>query len=469
MPTLWDMSSGGSAIRRGLRISLIEAAVTGAMFAATETWLVPLLVQGLGAAAYVIGLLTIIPQLGVVSFGAFARPIIVFLGGNRRTVLLTSYAQIAFLAGLSVPLHWPHASWAVPVALSLSIAIGLNGAISGPAWISWMGDLVPRSIMGRYLGWRWRIFAPSKLFFGFLFALAIEHWPPVNGPWGFQIVFAIAALSRVASTWLLRKQPEPRLRPVLRGPESQKGFSPTVGLWGFLCTMHRTDLGRWTMVWASLNFGMMIAGPFFSVYMLKARPLGLELDYSTYWWLANASTISRFVGVAILSRMVDLYGPSAMLRVAVLGIFSTPIVWIMTTDLLWLFTVEILNGLAWSAAECSVIVLLFTCNRDPLQRTRLIGYHQFVAGMAVVVGSSIGTILIKPGVLPELDGSEFRTLFLISIVMRLPALVMAAIMLPTLKTLDPEQTRGLWRMVPGAGLTMTIGRGLLGVFRRPEG
>ncbi len=470
MATLWRSEPLPSDIRRGMRISLLEAAVVGAMFAATETWLVPLLVQRLGAAAHVIGLLTIIPQLGVITLGAVAHPVILFLGGNRRTVLLASAFQVLLLVGLIVPVCYPERPWATDMALWLSISMGLSGAIGGPAWTAWMGDLIPRSMLGRYLGWRWRIFLPAKLVIGFLFAIAIKEWPADHEPWGLVLVFASAALARAISTWLVSRQPMPPTRRIVRGSESDKRSSTDVTLLHFLRTLSRTDIGRWTMVWSALLIGVLMAGPFFSVYMLK--PIdegGLGLDPRTYWWMINVSTISRFAVVALVGRLVDLCGAAAVLRVAVVGITVIPAAWICTTDLRWLILTEVASGCAWTAAECSVGVLLFSCNRDPLQRVRLIGFHQVVAGCAMVLGSTIGTELLRLDALPHFEGSPFRALFLLSMAMRVPSVVLALTLLPRLRDLDPAETAGLWRMIPGAGVTMTIGRGLLGAFRRPEG
>ncbi|MBA3708638.1 MAG: hypothetical protein H0W83_07465, partial [Planctomycetes bacterium] len=374
MATLWQ--PGGSAIRRGIRISLLEAIMAGSMFAATETWLVPLLQQRLGAAAYIIGVLTVISQLGVVSLGVLARPVILWIGGYSQATIFTCWVQVVSLLGLSLPLYYPNADWAVPVAVSLSILHGLAGAIMAPAWLAWMGDLVPRPMMARYLAWRWRIFAPTKLVFGLVFALAVTHWPASQGPYGFQIVLLIAAVGRLASIWLLMRQHVPKPRPTLRGPESLRGSPAMVSLWAFVRTMHRTDIGRMTMVLTALSFGVLIAGPFFMSYMLEPRPIGLELDEVTYWWLVNTGTVTRFVMVAIMGHMVGLYGASALLRVAVIGVTVVPAVWAWTTNIWCLFAVEILSGTSWCAIETSAGVLLLSCNRDPAQRMRLIGYHQ---------------------------------------------------------------------------------------------
>ena len=186
-------------LREGLRCGVLEALVVGGMFAATETWLVPLLVQRLGAAASVIGLLTIIPQLTGIGLGPLSRRIIDLLGGNKRASLTTGSIQIGCLTLLSVPLHASGQSWAVPTATGLIIVFGAVGAIGGPSWIAWMGGLIPRSVQGRFTGRRNRVFHASRLGCAAAFAGLIHFLPIAESPWGLQAILLLATLSRIAS------------------------------------------------------------------------------------------------------------------------------------------------------------------------------------------------------------------------------------------------------------------------------
>jgi hypothetical protein len=71
--------------------------------------------------------------------------------------------------------------------------------------------------------------------------------------------------------------------------------------------------------------------------------------------------------------------------------------------------------------------------------------------------------------LPQINESGFHTLFLISACMRLPAVILALRFLPKLRSLNAEESAGLWRLVPGTGMVQTLSRGLMGFFRKPEG
>lgn len=461
-------------IRDGLRFCGLEALVVGGMFAVTEAWLVPLLQTWLGAAAAVIGLLTVIPQLAGIGLGPWSKGIIALCGGNRLTAIIAAIVQVGCLVGLSVPLHAHAQPWAVPLAATLIILFGLVGVIAAPAWIAWMGGLIPRPLMGRFTGLRNRLFHSSRLACAAAFAGIIYLLPLKDGPWGLQLLLLLAAASRMTSLVMLCRQPEPPERPFLRGAISQQHVIEAGGLRGFICNMPRSLLGRWTLVWGLLHLGVMIAGPFFASYMLTplvGGGLGLGDHPFLFTALIYISTVSRLITYPAAGKLVDLHGPAAVLRVAVVLITLIPIGWVMSSSLWVLMCFEVLSGIAWGLAESAVGPLLFSCDRDPQRRAQLVGWHQSVVLTFIVVGSGIGTLLVSAPWLPVITGSSFHTLFLMSMVMRIPAVILALRLLPRLKDLphDHEGHGQLWRLIPGAGVTLTVSRGLGGVFRRTEG
>ena len=202
-----------SAVRRGLRFGMLEGAVIAAMFVCMEAWMVPLLQTRLGAAASIIGLLTFIPQLGIVTHAPWAGQMINRLGGNKRAAILVCWLQTALIAAMILPLHVPDAAWAVPFATACICIFGLTGVIAGPAWVAWMGDLIPSQVRGSFQAQRARIFHICKLVSAAAFMGIMHLWPAAHSGWGLQAVIACAILSRLASIWCLRQQPEPMPRP----------------------------------------------------------------------------------------------------------------------------------------------------------------------------------------------------------------------------------------------------------------
>ena len=459
-----------------MAIAVIEGLVVAAMLGFAESFIVPILQTRLLATPSQIGLLTIIPLLGTVFTGIMLGRLIRLLGGNKRAVVLHALVQSVLLGGLSIPLHNPTAEWAVPVGITLAVSVALAGSIGGPAWINWMGALVPRRLQSRYLAYRSRVVILVKLGFACVFAQVLHLLPAEVGPWGLQILIIIAVVSRLVSAWLIHIQYDPPARPAGHLHTDRLHQHGTTSFADFLRTITTTDLGRWTLVWALLHFGVMLAGPYFAVYMLSAAPRGLGLSPGwTYVMLIQMAVLVRVAAYPVAGRLVDLYGPAAVLRVAVCGIMVVPVAWALTSSIPLLLLTEVVSGFCWCMAEVAVGVLLFTCHRDPFKRSHLIGYHQSVVNAMAVLGAVGGAVALVGGVdaesslLPALDNSDFHTLFLLSAVLRLPAVILALHFLPRLRALRAEESAGLWRMLPGTDLVLTLSRGLTGFFRRPEG
>jgi MFS family permease len=454
-----------SPLQRCLTLAVLEAMVVAGLSVVFEAWLVPLLQKRLGASAQLVGWLTIAPMFASGLLGPVASPIIAALGGNKRTALLTCWVQIAGLALLAAPLWLPGEAWAKPVGMAICIAIIGIGAVGGPAWMAWMGGMIPRHIRGRYHTGRLRLWTLMRLGFAVLFAVIMEHWKAGESAIGLQLVLGIGILSRVASWWLMRQQAE--LPPKLHPPGSSTGrvaLQEARDFASFLRSIARTDLGKWTLVWATLHMGTMLAGPYFSYYWLLRREdggLGLGDDYRLYTALLYTSTLTRMLAFPICGRLVDRFGSGAILRLAVIGITVIPLGHALSTSMPVLIATEVCSGLSWCMAESAVGVLLYSCSSDPLHRARLIGYHQSVVCIVIVVASFVGGWLIPR--LPELHGSHYRSLFLLSAVLRLPAVVLALRLLPRLH--GEAQVRGLWRLIPGAVPSIVLGRGVVRAFK----
>ncbi len=452
-------------VRRGLYYAMIEGAVVGGLFVCLEAWLVPLMQDRLQAAAYVIGLLTLIPQIGFILLSPFTGAMIRRMGGNKAASLTVVWWQIALVAGLSIPLHGAGQPWAIPLAVVMISAFGLTGVIGGPAWIGWVSGFVPRQISGSYQARRMRLFNITKLGFAALFAGIAHLLPIAQSPWGLQLIIAIAALSRLASWWCLQRQPVVE-RPVSRQPLSKRSAEAATGLRDFVHTLHSTDFGRWTLVWATFQGGVMVAGPFFASYMIASpQQGGLGLEPFSYSLLLYVSVVSRILFYPLAGHMVDVFGPRSVMRLAFIGIFLLPITWAATASLPILLLNEVLAGLAWACAEISIGGLLFSSHPDPLRRTELVGWFNTISASFMGLGTLLGTVLID--VVPPIAGSRYHTIFLLSMALRVPGLILALRWLPGLRAMRPEEGQHLMQTLPGVELVSAFGRGLANIFRRP--
>ncbi|MEK7414519.1 MAG: MFS transporter [Planctomycetota bacterium] len=466
-------------IRRGLYWSILEGAVVGTMFVCLEAWLVPLLQGRLHASTWIIGFVSLIPQIGVIGLSPMTGRIVSALGGAKRACITSAWWQIILIALLSVPLHAAGSAWAIPVAVTLICLFGLTGIVNGPAWVAWMGALLPPSISGRYQANRARIFHVLKLIFAGVFALTIHYLPVELGPWGLQIVLLTAVISRLLSVHCLEQQPDaPQRLRQKNQPPSLRSLEAAVGMWGFIRTMQRTDIGRWTLAWATFQGGCAVVGPFFASYMISAKEEGgLALDPWSYSLLLYTSAISRIVFLPFVGRLVDLYKPRSALRFSFILILFIPVAWAVTDSIPLLVVNEILSGFAWAIAECAIGSLLFACHGDPARRAELIGYFNTVTAIMVAIGIILSTSFIgvfteivkNPsvrGFLPMYLQNPFHMVMLLSVLLRIPGLILALRWLPRLRPLTESERGTLFSAMPGAAVAGGLGKGLK-LFRLP--
>lgn len=454
-------------LRGGIAASLVEGAAVGVLFNVLEQWLVPLLHVRLGAATTAIFLLTLIPLAFNAVIGPWAGRIISRLGGHRQATIGVGIFQAACLALLAGPVLCPEVPGALPGALALAIAIPASMALSQPAWFAWTGTFVPTMLQGRYFGQRNRLLMLVKLSAAAGFAGIVSLWPMGDDPRGLVVILAIASGTRLLAVAMLRRQPELAPRHPPRSARSAAALAVPGGFPDFVRGLRNTHFGRWNIVWSALFFGFMLAGPAFAPYMLtpvEHGGLGLAERPLLFTALVASCQVMRLLAYPLTGWIIDRVGPTLVLRWAVLGITIVPLSWALVTDVPTLIAIEVVNGLCWCAAECAALVITLGCHADPAGRIRLIGYHQTLLGVVQAGAVGLGMVLLP--LLPPLEGSSFRSLFLVSVVLRIPAAILAWTMLPRLPVDVRHQLRGIWRQLPGVGLVATTSRGAFLIMRR---
>ena len=462
--------------RRALLITTWEGVVAGAMFAVTNNWFAPLLLKHLGAPDVLNAWLSVVPQaLGLLVL-PFIGSIAPRLGGNRRLAIGASLLLTALLLALQVPIHLGHpagapvAGWALACAFALVTAFSVVMTLNGPAWVAWIGGLVPRRIMGAYTTRRAQYFMLVLLTTGLLYNLLAKFLPIAAGPWGLSIIFACAAFSRIGSTLLLLRTPElaPRPRATRSAVTASQGSD---GFFAFVRALPSNPTGKLLLIMGWVWVGAMMCGPYFAPYALRPLSEGgmaLAPESTAYWLVMNANIAFRVLMLPVAGRLVDLIGPSAAIRMALLGITLIPVWWMTGT---WPLIVlgEAVSGICWSLADAAMGVLLFSCSTDPQRRTRLVGYFQAVTFAAQLIGTLIGMTLMSYGWLPPFTASDYVGLFLVSLIIRLLPLGLSLRVLPPGRPLQPQERTALLREFLLIGPISDLGRTVRGaIWRRAD-
>ncbi len=310
----------GENLRRSLR-AIIFAWIFGSFWAASTGGATATeLAHYLGANDFLFGCLAAAPFLGTLLeiIGCILTQVI---PSRKRIFLWTTTTQRLLYVPLALlPLFFAHgrSGGAVVMALLLLLAAGA-GSMGGPAWNSWMSDLVPERLRGRYFARRSRmgivVSLCTALGVGLLLDASHAKWlSAVVGPAArysglpplvlcVSVIFLIAAACGTTDIQTFHRVHEPPMkaqhvmgwRAMFRAPLTDRAF-----LW-------------YVLYLACFTFGVAFCGAFMWVMVLELlhRPGGLFSgfpDTTAYVMLLVAANIGQFCCYPLWGKTIDRMG-----------------------------------------------------------------------------------------------------------------------------------------------------------------
>jgi len=430
-------ADGGEQSRRyGIR----EGAFQAIMLGGGENYLSAFALL-LHASAFQVGLLSALPQLIGTWAQLFSVKALRWVR-HRKSIILTGVAGQAFvwLPLLALPLIFPdQGPW---LLIACAVAYVAMGHFAIPAWNSLLTDLVDPDRRGAYFGHRARVMTVSS--FAALCAAGLilhsaEAW---EQPWmGFAVIFLAASVARGVSTAFLARIDESAV-PVTREDEFR--------LLAFLRREHSSNFKRFLMFSGLMHGCVLIAGPYFVVYMLR----DLHFSYLDYaFWLA-AGVIGQFVTLKPWGRLGDRYGNKKVVAVAGLLVPFLPMLYVLSANLHFLLAVNFLGGAIWAGLALGLQNYVFDAVR-PEDRAKGVAIWNSVNAAGWFAGAMIGSVLV--GVLPgeiALAGLEVRPasnlpfVFFISGVLRLVVSLSLLRTFHEARSVEPISRRALVSELP---------------------
>ncbi|WP_133478937.1 MFS transporter [Cognatilysobacter segetis] len=283
MPALPAADIAPTQLREGGRRLMFDAAFATIVGTLNSGVVLVAYALMLGASSTVIGVLAAIPFLTQL-LQAPAVALLERLRSRRRVAIVS-----LFVARLALPLmaalgFLPDRRMALALlVLGETVHCGLN-AVAGCAWNSWIRDLIPEAKLGVFFARR-TIWATALGIAGTAAAAAALQFSDPTGrgggsPVAFAALYGIGFLSSLVSTWQLSRVPEPAMPPAVEGRRLGRLLLEPMRDPGFV---------RLIRFFASWQFAVNLAAPFFSVYMIRQLGLsaGLVLVMSIVSQLAN--------------------------------------------------------------------------------------------------------------------------------------------------------------------------------------
>ncbi len=314
--------------------------------------------------------------------------------------------------------------------LFLIVAYTLLGIFNGlafPAWYSWMGDLVPEKDRGRYFSKRNVVTGIVSLVTFLMGAFILDFFEQEGIMIGFFILFILAFLFRMLSFASFRKHYAPPLK-----IHRSNYFS----FWQFIKRFD--NYGRFSVYLAFFEFAIMVASPFFAVYMLQE--LGYNQNYLLYTLVAMSSSLFYLLFTPLAGKFSDRYGNARLLVIANVCFIFTPLLWLISKNPIYLIVIpQLVAGIA----NAAFIIASTNFTYDAVsqeKRGRCIAYTNVLIGLGSFFGAILGGYLLS--VLPS-NTLSLNKFFLIFILASLLRLGVALVFLPRV-----EEVRKVERLPP---------------------
>jgi len=391
-------------LRRDLRAIVGDGVAFSVMVGAGEAY-IPAFALAAGLGEITAGLVATLPMLVGAAFQLVTPWAVRRLGSSRRWVVLCASAQAASFVPLVIAALTGRLSR--PVLFFAAALYWGFGMATGPAWNTWVTQIVPRPIRSRFFAARSRWSQVAVLAGLIAGGLALQAGSASERPLAiFAALFGTALLARAVSSRFLASQSEPGGEPPARLRLSPGAF------WAiFRDPAHGRLL--FYMIWVQL--AVQISAPYFTPFMLGP----LKLSYAEYAVLVGTPFLSRIVALPALGSLAHRSGSRRVLWIGSLCIVPLPSLWLVSQQFAWLLVVQVGSGIAWGAYELATLLVFFE-HIDERARTSVLSMFNLASALAVVLGAGCGSLLFR-WLGPELPG--YAVLFLVSSSLRIAGLV----------------------------------------------
>lgn len=265
--------------------------------------------------------------------------------GSRRGLFLVSglVHRLLWIPVAILPLVLPPSLHRVGLVIITALIVGssVGNSVATVGYNSWMGDLVPFDIAGRFFARRTLVSTVSGALAGIGVGILVDH---VNNFVGFAIAFLVGAVfgtADILTYFFIRHPPFHR---------SETTLTPlAVFVLPFRERRYRKLVVFATLFYFAVNFAV----PFFNVYMLE----NLHMNY--FMITVSNQIMSSLFTVLTVSKwgtICDRFGYKPVVWLSGIGTAISPILWFFVTPgNIWLvFLANIVAGISWAGFNLAI-------------------------------------------------------------------------------------------------------------------
>jgi MFS family permease len=337
----------------------------------------------LGADDFQIGLLTGMGTIAAVGTLLGARQ----LGRvtHRKPMMLKALALSRLVWLLPCLLPWLGVAPELCLVALLGVVLVSTTAsqFSDTGWMSWMTDLVPSAIRGRYFSWRNSILGAVGMVSVYGAGCACDWLKGRMDPaQAFLPLFVVAVASGIVSLILLARVWEPPMHEEHPLPLQQLLAIP------FRHSSFRHLLlvcGLWTLVTG-------IASPFFPTQMIKH----LHMDFSTIGLYAIVAGLSTLAIQPVWGYLIDRFGNKPILMINIIGVTTLPLYWFFARPdfMLPIWINGVMSGIFWPGVMLTTFNLAMAM-APKKNRSAYLASYRLVSGVVACIAALCGGLLAQ--------------------------------------------------------------------------
>jgi MFS family permease len=259
-------------------------------------------------------------------------------------------------------------------------------SVSYVSWLSWISDLVPDNIRGKFFGSRNMICGIAGMLAVILFGNILDHLKshPSDGfPFGFGITFMTAVIFGMLSLYFLGRISEPKICK----PADAVSFKELIYL-----PFREKNFRNFLIFSFSWSFSVYFASPFFTLYFLR----NLKFSYGFVAVLNTISACADLIGMQVWGRISDKVKNRVIIRFASWVAVFLPLAWVTVTPGAYVLPIflHIVGGGFWAGINLSMNNLLLRISPKE-NKGVFLSIFNMLAGLGAALGPILGGLAIN--------------------------------------------------------------------------
>jgi len=306
--------------------------------------------------------------------------------GKRRKfvafVTLAARSPMLILAFLPL-MNFLTGNQKIVVLFTVLIFHNINALMSGNAWTSWVSDIFPEQIRGRYFGFRNGILSLVKVITIFLAGLILDYFiSHGKKDIGFTTLFGSAAIAGICTSFVLMKH-----------PERKTTYHPTENFLQLtLIPLKNPEFRKILTFFFLWNLAIGISAAFNAVHMIR----NLQMDFSHIALFQIMIAGGSFFTSKIWGRFIDKYGSKSVLLTNAIFISLIPIIWLFPTKTtIWPIYIDpVMTSIFWTGFNLAAFTFPIAASPKE-QRGFYLAVFNLSIGMGYLLASVVGGIIAQ--------------------------------------------------------------------------